>query len=397
MKRKEVCERTGLSQKALRLYEEKGLVQPRVSCKDHYKTRDYTEEDITRLFTIITLRKAMFTMSEIKAMLEDPQSIQTIYPQYLSWLQLQRQQLDRLIQASSAVDLASVQSAEELTVQIRSAADRLPIPPADIHFNFRKLDELEETCPSVPAAEDRVYRQIYTAMSREDWDNNWARWNQLLETRRSTLPEDSPVPTPPESIGAVFHRFGDYIRAHKRKCIGIAAGAVLLITLLAVGIPIGMNALWPVESMDGPSTEGMDEGLVLQNINEMMVGKKGGMTDYAIAPNKIYFICDNTLCSIDRDYTDFMELDHNCFNPTEDLGYQDESTCVLIYHEGYVYYVTKEQGVRHLMRLKTGTKVQPEMLWSGQISCFGLNGNKEIICRYYADAVWTETARIPIS
>lgn len=42
MKRQEICEKTGLTPKALRLYEEKGLIQPDKSGV-HNKMRDYSD------------------------------------------------------------------------------------------------------------------------------------------------------------------------------------------------------------------------------------------------------------------------------------------------------------------------------------------------------------------
>ena len=142
MKRQEICEKTGLTPKALRLYEEKGLIAPDKS-GIHHKMRDYSQEDLDRLLIIATLRKAMFTMTEIKEMLDTPETIQEIFPQYLSWLREQRTQISDLLAASEQVDLASIRSAQDLTDQIQGAARNLPIPASDIHFKFRQLDELE--------------------------------------------------------------------------------------------------------------------------------------------------------------------------------------------------------------------------------------------------------------
>ena len=142
MKRQEICEKTGLTPKALRLYEEKGLISP---AKDglHQKTRDYSQEDLNRLRIIATLRKAMFTLEEIKQMLDEPETIQTIFPQYLSWLRQQQEKISELLTASEQVDLEKTRTARDLTDQIEYAARNLPIPASDIHFRFRQLDELE--------------------------------------------------------------------------------------------------------------------------------------------------------------------------------------------------------------------------------------------------------------
>lgn len=62
MKIKEATLATGLTERAIRLYEEHGLISPSVTVKNGRDFRDYTEENITRLKTIAALRRALFTL-----------------------------------------------------------------------------------------------------------------------------------------------------------------------------------------------------------------------------------------------------------------------------------------------------------------------------------------------
>ena len=64
MRIKEVEQRTGLTAKAIRLYESKGLLTPARETENDY--RDYTEEDVARLKTIAILRKLDLSVAEIK-------------------------------------------------------------------------------------------------------------------------------------------------------------------------------------------------------------------------------------------------------------------------------------------------------------------------------------------
>ena len=64
MRIKEVEQRTGLTAKAIRLYETKGLLTPARETENDY--RDYTEEDVARLKTIAILRKLDLSVAEIK-------------------------------------------------------------------------------------------------------------------------------------------------------------------------------------------------------------------------------------------------------------------------------------------------------------------------------------------
>lgn len=64
MRIKEVEEVTGLTAKAIRLYESKGLLKPARQSENDY--RDYTEEDVQRLKTIALLRKLDVPVKVIK-------------------------------------------------------------------------------------------------------------------------------------------------------------------------------------------------------------------------------------------------------------------------------------------------------------------------------------------
>ncbi len=73
MKIKEVSLKTNLTERAIRLYIENGLVAP--SCSESYQGRrniDFSEDDVTILNNISALRKAGFSISEIKLMQQDP-------------------------------------------------------------------------------------------------------------------------------------------------------------------------------------------------------------------------------------------------------------------------------------------------------------------------------------
>ena len=69
MKMKDVIEKTQLTDRAIRLYIENGLVSP--SCSENYAGRkniEFSESDVDALKNVATLRKAGFSISEIKLM-----------------------------------------------------------------------------------------------------------------------------------------------------------------------------------------------------------------------------------------------------------------------------------------------------------------------------------------
>lgn len=65
----EVAQRTGVTQRALRFYEEKGLLQPPERMEGGF--RRYSDDDVTRIEFVKKLQDLLgFTLSEIKEMVE---------------------------------------------------------------------------------------------------------------------------------------------------------------------------------------------------------------------------------------------------------------------------------------------------------------------------------------
>jgi Predicted transcriptional regulators len=69
MKIKEAAERLGISQRAIRFYEKQGLLAP--SRQEHNQYREFGEDDIWRLQTIIALREAGMPIADIRTALAE--------------------------------------------------------------------------------------------------------------------------------------------------------------------------------------------------------------------------------------------------------------------------------------------------------------------------------------
>lgn len=83
MKPKELSEKTGLKERTIRFYEEQGLLMPKMEQRNGRNFRDYSDEDVRQLKAIATLRRAGFTLEEIRQMMESDKAVETIYPDYL--------------------------------------------------------------------------------------------------------------------------------------------------------------------------------------------------------------------------------------------------------------------------------------------------------------------------
>ncbi|MBI1886254.1 MAG: MerR family transcriptional regulator, partial [Chloroflexi bacterium] len=77
----EVAERTGVTQRTLRFYEEKGLLQPPSRMEGGFRL--YSEDDVRRVELIKKLQSLLgVTLAEIKEMVEAQETLRQVRAQY---------------------------------------------------------------------------------------------------------------------------------------------------------------------------------------------------------------------------------------------------------------------------------------------------------------------------
>ena len=192
MKLKEVCAETGLSRKTIRLYEEKGLLVPQKEYRNGREYREYSPEDIRKLKVIALLRRAWFTMEEIRQMQEDPDSIQDIFPQYRRWLRQQKQDLDTLIAVAETIEVSQVEDIDQLTEEMSAAAEKLPLPQWDIQPRFKYLDELEKEVRTMSKQHNKpdemtTFRQTVLVMDQDKVNNQAITFDRFREIESGDL------------------------------------------------------------------------------------------------------------------------------------------------------------------------------------------------------------------
>ena len=74
-KMKQVCQMTGLTEKAIRIYMDQKLISPQIEEGIHRKAYFFSEEDVERLKDIFALRNAGFSIAEIRQMLANPEML----------------------------------------------------------------------------------------------------------------------------------------------------------------------------------------------------------------------------------------------------------------------------------------------------------------------------------
>ncbi len=130
MKIKTVCERTGLTDRAVRHYIEEELIHPAYT--ENYlgrRTFDFTEADVTRLSEIATLRKFDFSVEEIRHMLRDS----TVIPATVAALRARKAALigaeETLLRRLSEVEVGEGYTVSELAAFLATPAEEIPAPP----------------------------------------------------------------------------------------------------------------------------------------------------------------------------------------------------------------------------------------------------------------------------
>lgn len=131
MRIKEVSEKTGLTEKAIRLYIENGLIHPHVENGVHRNSYTFSEKDVRELEEISVFRKVGFSIFEISLIKEMPEKLPEL-------LDKKRQSLDLEIDEKKSIrDAISRLEVPELGSVSQSAASLRP--------TIKKDDKLKES------------------------------------------------------------------------------------------------------------------------------------------------------------------------------------------------------------------------------------------------------------
>lgn len=144
MKIKEVCERTGLTERTVRFYVEQQLINPSSRVMNGREYRDYSMKDVHELQTIAALRKAFFSIDEIKRMKDSPEQIEAIVADYKKRQAADAQAKARLVDVLATVDMAQLSNINSLANVLDQVASDLPLPRRDIESNFGRFDGVSE-------------------------------------------------------------------------------------------------------------------------------------------------------------------------------------------------------------------------------------------------------------
>ena len=141
MQIKQAAATCGLTEKAIRLYEEKGLIVPTITDKNGRAFRDYDEKTVSRLQTIAALRRAFFSMEQIAQILDTPENIPAVFASYRAELQKQYADLKPLIIRAREIDAASLSDVTAVSNAMTAPAPHGIADEVLPHVHFRVWDE----------------------------------------------------------------------------------------------------------------------------------------------------------------------------------------------------------------------------------------------------------------
>lgn len=143
MKMKELCAQTGLTERAVRFYVQEKLVVPLAQRRGGRTWLDFSPADVDRLRAISTLRKAGFTLEEIRAMIEDFQKNASGAAFSL------RQRLQAAIDAYDKLrftDTAQASGLEDYAALLEREVKGRPIPESDRVHTGTDSSQVESFC-----------------------------------------------------------------------------------------------------------------------------------------------------------------------------------------------------------------------------------------------------------
>lgn len=138
----EVSRRTGLTKRAIRYYLEAGLISPRIYEKNAKEYRDYSEEDVRLLEAIAGLRRAGFSIEQIRAAIETPERIPALWHEYIASLKELGARISLLLETARRADESQLTDVFAVNRALTPVTRDMPLPHPESTPHFRYLDDI---------------------------------------------------------------------------------------------------------------------------------------------------------------------------------------------------------------------------------------------------------------
>lgn len=134
MKIKEVIEKTKLTDRAIRLYIDNGLVAPGI--EENYSGRkniSFSESDVERLNQIALLRKAGFSISDIKTIISDDEKIEEIVRNFIEGTDEEIKSKTEVVKKLKTISFDERISLKILCEKLSESVEEITVPKEDLN------------------------------------------------------------------------------------------------------------------------------------------------------------------------------------------------------------------------------------------------------------------------
>ena len=133
MKMKEVIEKTGLTDRAVRLYIDEGLAVPNI--EESYSGRksiDFSESDVERLKNVALLRKAGFSIADIKSMVDDNSTAKNIIEKFIEQTENNIAHETEIVEKLKGISFDEEVTLEKICSSLSETVEEKEIPKEDL-------------------------------------------------------------------------------------------------------------------------------------------------------------------------------------------------------------------------------------------------------------------------
>ncbi len=139
MKMKEVIEKTGLTDRAVRLYIDEGLAVPDI--EESYSGRksiDFSESDVERLKNVALLRKAGFSIADIKSIVDDNSTAKNIVEKFIEQTENNITHETEIVEKLKGISFDEDVTLETICNSLSETVEEKQVPKEDVKLTLKE-------------------------------------------------------------------------------------------------------------------------------------------------------------------------------------------------------------------------------------------------------------------
>lgn len=139
MKIKEVIEKTGLTDRAIRLYIDEGLAMPNIA--ESYSGRkrvEFSDSDVERLKNVAMLRKAGFSVADIKSMVDDNSTAKSIVKSFIEQTENNIAHETEIVEKLKGISFDEDVTLETICESLSATVEKKQVPKEDVKLTLKE-------------------------------------------------------------------------------------------------------------------------------------------------------------------------------------------------------------------------------------------------------------------